>query len=179
MKLIILDRDGVINHDSDDYIKSVDEWLPVPGSLEAIARLYQDGYRILVASNQAGLALGKFNIEALNTIHQNMLSRLSQYGGTIEAIFFCPHAPDGGCECRKPKPGLFNEIARRVRISLEGITSVGDKLSDIEAAKASGASPVLVKTGRGEALVNAGKVPGDVPVFNDLSEVVDALLATD
>ena len=103
MKLIILDRDGVINHDSDDFIKTADEWLPINGSLEAIARLYQGGYRIIVISNQSGLARGKFNIEALNAIHEKMHGLLARYGGVIEAIFFCPHGPDEDCECRKPK----------------------------------------------------------------------------
>ncbi len=177
MKLIILDRDGVINYDSDEYIKSAEEWQAIPGSLEAIARLTQNDYRVIVASNQSGLARGKFDIEALNKIHQKMHTHLSQYGGVIEAIFSCPHGPDDGCECRKPKPGLFKDIAKRLHISLTSVTSVGDKVSDIEAAKTAGASPVLVRTGNGQSVVDSGDVPEDVPIYDDLAAVVDTLLA--
>ncbi len=175
MKLIILDRDGVINYDSDEYIKSAEEWRPIPGSLEAIARLSQNNYRVIVASNQSGLARGKFDIDALNKIHQKMHTHLSQYGGIIEAIFFCPHGPDAGCECRKPKPGLLKDIAERLHISLRGVTSVGDKLSDIEAAQTAGANPVLVKTGHGQSVVDSGDVPDEVPVYDDLATFVDSL----
>ncbi len=177
MQLIILDRDGVINYDSDDYIKSAEEWRPIPGSLEAIARLSHNNYRVVVASNQSGLARGKFDIDALNNIHEKMHNQLSQCGGIIEAIFFCPHGPDAGCECRKPKPGLFIDIANRLRNSLRGVTSVGDKLSDIEAARAAGANPVLVKTGYGQSVVDSGDVPDDVPVYDDLAAFVDALFS--
>jgi len=176
MKLIILDRDGVINHDSDDFIKTADEWLPISGSLEAIARLYQGGYRVIVISNQSGLARGKFNIEALNAIHEKMHSLLTRYGGVIEAIFFCPHGPDEGCECRKPRPGLYLELAKRLRIKLNNVFAVGDKLSDIQAATAAGAKPVLVRTGYGQLLVDSGSVPDGVPVFDDLAGFADRLL---
>ena len=176
MKLIILDRDGVINHDSDDFIKTADEWLPINGSLEAIARLYQGGYRIIVISNQSGLARGKFNIEALNAIHEKMHGLLARYGGIIEAIFFCPHGPDEGCECRKPKPGLYLELAKRLRIKLNNVFAVGDKLSDIQAATAASAKPVLVRTGYGQLIVDSGGVPDGVPVFDDLAGFADRLL---
>ena len=176
MKLIILDRDGVINHDSDDFIKSADEWLPISGSLEAIARLYLNGYRIIVISNQSGLARGKFNIEALNTIHDKMHRMLAGYGGVIEAIFFCPHSPDDGCGCRKPKPGLYLEVAKRLRIKLNNVFAVGDKLSDIHAATAGGAKPVLVRTGHGRLVADDGAVPDGVPVFDDLAAFVERLL---
>ena len=176
MKLIILDRDGVINHDSDDYIKSPEEWQPIDGSLEAIARLYHDGYRIVVVSNQAGLAKGKFNIEALNAMHGKMHNLLAAYGGVIEAVFFCPHRPEDGCDCRKPKPGLYLEITKRLRIKLTGVFAVGDKLSDIQAATAAGAKPVLVRTGYGRAVEDSGSVPDGVPVFDDLAGFVDRLL---
>ena len=176
MKLIILDRDGVINHDSDDYVKSPEEWQPIEGSLEAIARLYHDGYRIVVVSNQAGLAKGKFNIEALNAMHGKMHSLLAGYGGVIEAVFFCSHGPDDNCECRKPKPGLYLDIAKRLRVKLTNVFAVGDKLSDIQAATAAGAKPVLVRTGYGKSLEDSGRVPDGVPVFDDLAAFVDGLL---
>ena len=176
MKLIILDRDGVINHDSDDYIKSADEWHPISGSLEAIARLYLSGYRIIVISNQSGLARGTFNIEALNSIHDKMHRLLAGYGGVIEAIFFCPHSPDDGCGCRKPRPGLYLEVAKRLRIKLNNVSAVGDKLSDIQAATAGGAKPVLVRTGYGKLVEDGGTVPDGVPIFDDLAAVVDRLL---
>jgi len=177
MKLIILDRDGVINHDSDDYIKSAEEWLPIPGSLEAIARLNHSGYRVVVVSNQSGLARGKLTIDDLNSIHRKMLTHLGQYGGMIDAIFFCPHGPDDGCECRKPKPGLFFDVARRLRVLLDDVITVGDKLSDMQAAKTAGSRPLLVRTGYGQALVDSGKVPDYVQVYADLAAVVDDLLA--
>lgn len=179
MKLIILDRDGVINQDSDDYIKSTDEWQAIPGSLEAIARLTHNGYRIVVASNQSGLARGKLTIETLNAIHHKMHDQISRYGGVIEAVFFCPHGPDDGCSCRKPEPGLYNEIARRLHVSLEGVISIGDKLSDVEAARTAGASPVLVKTGKGQSIVDNNELPDDVPVYDDLAAAVDELISLD
>jgi D-glycero-D-manno-heptose 1,7-bisphosphate phosphatase len=176
MKLIILDRDGVINYDSDEYIKSVEEWRAIPGSLDAIARLYHAGYHVVVASNQAGIARGKFNIDTLNSIHQKMHTHLAQCGGVIGAIFFCPHGPDDGCECRKPKPGLLREVARRLNTPLDGVYAVGDKLSDLQAASAAGAVPILVKTGYGQSVVNKKEVPAGVEVYNDLAEFVDELL---
>lgn len=176
MPLIILDRDGVINQDSDDYIKSPEEWEAIPGSLEAIARLSQNGYRVVVASNQSGLARKLFSIETLNDIHQKMLSQLAQFGGSIEAIFFCPHGPRQGCGCRKPRPGLLQDISSRLRINLNDVPCVGDKLSDIEAAQAVGARPILVRTGRGQQLLEQGKVPDEVPVFDDLAAVAEDLV---
>ena len=176
MKLIILDRDGVINYDSDEYIKSTNEWQPIPGSLDAIARLHHEGYHVVVASNQAGIARGKFDIDTLNSIHQKMHTLLAQYGGVINAVFFCPHGPDDNCDCRKPKPGLLLEVARRLRTTLNGVYVVGDKLSDLEAASAAGAVPVLVKTGYGQSVVNDNKVPDGVNVYNDLADFVDKLL---
>ena len=160
MKLIILDRDGVINQDSNDYVKSVDEWQAIPGSLQAIARLCQNGYRVVVVSNQAGLAKKKLNIVNLGDIHRKLLDHLSQYGGTIDAFFFCPHDPKKGCDCRKPKTGLLDQISERLHIPLTDVPMVGDKLSDIEAAIAAGATPILVKTGYGQETIDSGKLPG-------------------
>ncbi len=178
MKLIILDRDGVINYDSDDYIKSADEWEAIPGSLEAIARLSHAGYHIIIASNQSGLARKKFDIMALNKIHQKMFDQLSQFGGNIDAIFFCPHGPRQGCECRKPKPGLLNAISSRLHISLNDVPLVGDNISDIEAAQSVNAKPILVRTGKGQKLIDENKVPDNVPVYSNLAAVADALITS-
>jgi D-glycero-D-manno-heptose 1,7-bisphosphate phosphatase len=176
MPLIILDRDGVINYDSADYIKSADEWIPIPGSIEAISRLSQNGYRIIIVSNQSGISRKKFTIDDLNGIHQKMIMHLGQYGGSIEAIVFCPHGPRQGCDCRKPKPGMLFDIANRLRISLKDIYFVGDSQRDLDAAQAAGAKPVLVRTGNGALLDDSGSVPVDVPVYTDLAEFVDTLL---
>lgn len=177
MKLILLDRDGVINVDSTDHIKSEQEWHAIPGSLEAIGRLCRAGWRVAVISNQSGLALGRFTVEHLNAIHQKMIAHLSQFGGSIEAILFCPHAPDDGCECRKPKPGLFLDLSRRLRQPLDGVMYVGDKLADVQAALAAGAVPVLVRTGYGRETEASGKLPRGVAVHDDLAAAVDATLA--
>ncbi|NIP72535.1 MAG: D-glycero-beta-D-manno-heptose 1,7-bisphosphate 7-phosphatase [Gammaproteobacteria bacterium] len=179
MKLVILDRDGVINEDSDDYIKSPEEWVPIPGSLEAIARLNQSGYRVVVASNQSGLARGLFDIEALNRIHDKMHRALAEAGGTLEAIFFCPHGPDEGCKCRKPEPGLLEEIAKRLRLNLSGVPAVGDTLRDLEAARAAGARPILVRTGKGTRTLAAGEGLEGVAVYADLAAVADRLVGED
>lgn len=175
-KFIILDRDGVINYDSADYVKSEQEWTAIPGSLRAIGRLYRSGYHVAVITNQSGLARGKLNVENLNAIHRKMNAHLSQYGGVIEALFYCPHGPDDNCECRKPKPGMFLELSRRIGMPLAGVMAVGDKLSDIEAARAAGAIPVLVRTGYGRELVESGSVPKDVAVYDNLAALVDTLL---
>ena len=176
MRTIILDRDGVINVDSPDYIKTADEWTAIPGSLQAIARLCHSGYRVVIASNQSGLANHKFNISDLNEIHQKMQTHLAQYGGHIDAIFFCPHEPKQNCECRKPKPGLLLDIARRLRITLTDVPIVGDKLTDIQAALAAGARPILVRTGQGQAAIDSNQVPEDVPVYDNLAAVADGLI---
>lgn len=177
MKLIILDRDGVINFDSDQFIKSPDEWKPIPGSLEAIARLTREGWRVVVATNQSGLARGLFEMATLNAIHAKMHKAAAQLGGRIEAVFYCPHAAEMSCECRKPRVGLFNEIAARYGRDLQGVPSIGDSLRDLEAAASVGARPFLVKTGKGMKTLAAGGLPKDTPVFSDLSEAVEHLLS--
>ncbi|MFT5426991.1 MAG: D-glycero-D-manno-heptose 1,7-bisphosphate phosphatase [Gammaproteobacteria bacterium] len=177
MPLIILDRDGVINYDSADYIKSEAEWIPIPGSLEAIARLSQYGYRIIVVTNQSGISRKKLSIDDLNAIHQKMMTHLAQFGGSIEAIVFCPHGPRQGCECRKPKPGMLFEIANRLNISLKDVYCVGDSQRDIDAALAAGAKPVLVRSGNGSILDDSGTFPIDIPVYTDLADFVDNLLS--
>lgn len=177
MKLIILDRDGVINFGSDQFIKSPDEWKPIPGSLEAIARLTREGWRVVVATNQSGLARGLFEMATLNAIHAKMHKAVAQAGGRIEAVFYCPHSADMNCDCRKPMAGLFKEISARYGRDLKGVPSVGDSLRDLEAAASVGARPLLVKTGKGKKTLAAGGLPADTPVFADLEEAVEHLLA--
>lgn len=177
MRLVILDRDGVINEDSDDYIKSPAEWHPIPGSLEAIARLNQAGYRVVVASNQSGVGRGLFSMETLMAIHEKMQRQLALVGGEIEAIFFCPHTPEDNCLCRKPKPGLLEDIATRLNIDLTDVPAIGDSLRDLEAARAVGARPILVRTGKGKATAAANKGLVGVSVYRDLAAAVDDLLS--
>ena len=169
MKLVILDRDGTINHDSDQYIKSPAEWKPIKGSLEAIARLSQNGWRVVVATNQSGIGRGLFDMATLNAIHDTMHRAVHEAGGRIDAIFFCPHAGDANCECRKPKPGMLLEIAKRMNVELEGVPMVGDSLRDLQAAAAAGARPVLVLTGKGRKTRDAGGLPAGTAVYPDLA----------
>ncbi len=175
MPLLIVDRDGVINEDSEDYIKSPAEWIAIPGSLEALAQASQAGYRVVVVSNQAGLARGLYSIEALNEIHAKMLRELKRFGGEIEAIFFCPHAPEAGCECRKPRPGMLREIGTRLRIPLADVPFIGDKLSDVQAAQAVQARPLLVRTGYGEATLKGHDMSG-IGVYDDLAAAIADLV---
>jgi len=176
LQLIILDRDGVINQDSDAYIKSPDEWVPIPGSLESIARLNSAGYTVVVATNQSGVGRGLFDLATLQRIHEKMTHELVRVGGKIDAIFFCPHTPDDHCDCRKPKPGLLQKIEKKYACNLTGVPAVGDSLRDIEAAQAVGAKPVLVRTGKGAAVAKSGKLPAGIAVHDDLAAYVDALL---
>jgi D-glycero-D-manno-heptose 1,7-bisphosphate phosphatase len=177
MKLVILDRDGVINQDSDQFIKTPDEWKPIPGSLEAIARLNHAGFRVIVASNQSGIGRGLFDMGALNAINDKMYRALAQAGGRIDALFYCPHAADANCGCRKPKPGMFTDIAQRFNVDLAGVPSVGDSLRDLQAAAAVGAQPVMVLTGKGSKTQAAGGLPDNTLVFADLAEAVRHIVA--
>ncbi len=177
MKLVVLDRDGVINLDSDQYIKSPAEWTPIPGSLEAIARLTQAGFRVVVATNQSGLERGLFDMATLNAMHDKMHKAVNQLGGRIDAVFFCPHAQDAGCACRKPKPGMLLEIAERFKLALAGVPAIGDSLRDLQAASAAGARPVLVLTGKGEKTLAAGGVPAGTEIHKDLAAAAAALTA--
>jgi D-glycero-D-manno-heptose 1,7-bisphosphate phosphatase len=179
VKLIILDRDGVINYDSDQFIKSPDEWRPIPGSLEAIARLNHAGFRVVVATNQSGLGRGLFDMATLIAINDKMHKSLAQLGGRIDAVFYCPHAADSACECRKPKPGMFIEIANRFGVELTGVPCVGDSVRDLEAATTVEAQPILVLTGKGEKTLRDGVFPANTIIFPDLAFVVTALLAGD
>ena len=175
MRLLILDRDGVINEDSAQFIKSPEEWIPIPGSLEAIARANQLGFRVVVISNQSGLARGLFDIGQLNKIHAHMLGEITRFGGRIEAVFFCPHGPDDDCECRKPRPGLLADLGRRLNIDLGAAVLIGDRETDMAAAEAVGARKILVKTGHGQkALESIGDVSA-ITVCNDLADAVDRL----
>jgi D-glycero-D-manno-heptose 1,7-bisphosphate phosphatase len=177
MKLVILDRDGVVNFDSDEFIKSPEEWKPIPGSLEAIARLNQAGYRVVVATNQSGIGRGLLDMGTLNAIHDKLNRALAPLGGRIDAFFFCPHSADAGCGCRKPATGMFEEISRRLGVELADVPAIGDSLRDLQAAEAAGAQPVLVLTGKGRRTLEAGDLPGSTRVFADLAEAVDALLS--
>jgi D-glycero-D-manno-heptose 1,7-bisphosphate phosphatase len=177
MKLVILDRDGVINFDSDQFIKSPQEWQPIPGSLEAIASLNQAGFRVVVASNQSGVGRGLFDMATLNAIHAKMHKLVLQGGGRIDAVFFCPHAADSRCQCRKPKPGLMLEIGARLHVDLKDVPVVGDALRDIQAARSVGARPMLVKTGKGLRTLASGELPADVQVYEDLREAANILIS--
>jgi len=176
MKLIILDRDGVINQDSDDYIKSVDEFIPLPGSVEAMARLHRAGYSIAIATNQSGIARGYYDIDTLHLMHDKLSRLLAAQGGQVDGIFYCPHGPDDECECRKPKPGMLLDIQRRFDVDLQGVPVVGDSLRDLQAARAVGAQPILVRTGKGERTIAKNEGLEGVPVFDDLAQAVDELL---
>lgn len=176
MKLVILDRDGVINHDSAAYIKSPEEWKPIPGSLEAIALLSQAGYRVLVATNQSGVGRGLFEMATLNAIHDKMHRALGLAGGRIDGIFYCPHANDAGCNCRKPKPGLLEEIQHRFGVDLKGVPFIGDSLRDLQAAAAVGAQPILVLTGKGKKTRKDGDLPEGTVVYDDLAAAVRTIL---
>ncbi len=177
MKLIILDRDGVINQDSAAYIKSPQEWRPIPGSLNAISRLNQAGFHVIVATNQSGIGRGLFDMAALNAIHEKMHKALAQAGARVDAIFFCPHAADDNCKCRKPRPGMLEDIAHRLNTDLAGVPMIGDSLRDLQAAAIAKATPMLVLTGKGKKTQRAGGLPPGTPVFPDLAHAVDALVA--
>ena len=171
MKLIILDRDGVINEDSDDYIKSPDEWIPIAGSLEALGKLSQNGFKVIIITNQSGIGRKIFSIEMLNAIHKKMSINLAQYGGVIDGIFFCPCAPEENCNCRKPKSGLYNEVSDRLQISLENVFCVGDKITDIQAAQNARAKPILVKTGKEND--DSGNITKNIPIYDELLSFVN------
>lgn len=175
MKLIILDRDGVINVDSDQFIKSPEEWKPIPGALEAIARLNQWGWRVVVASNQSGVGRGLFGMDTLNAINDKMVKSLAQVGGRLDAIFFCPHPADSTCDCRKPKPGMLLQIAERFNVPLEGVPIVSDSLRDLQAAVAVGGKPYLVLTGKGEKTRENPELPPGTEVYPDLAAVAAEL----
>lgn len=180
IKLVILDRDGTINRAGDQSVKSPEEWVPLPGALEAIGRLNHAGYHVVLASNQSGLGRGLLDMAALNAFHDAMTKALARVGARLDAIFYCPHAPDEACHCRKPEPGLLEQIGERYGVSLEGVPFVGDSVRDAQAAEAAGAQPHLVLTGRHAAHDPAAPLPPGFPVHTrvhvDLSAFVDDLL---
>ena len=167
-KLVVLDRDGVINVDSDAFIKSPDEWVAIPGSLEAIARLNQAGYRVAIASNQSGIGRGLFDMAALNAMHEKMNRTAAAVGGRIDAVFFCPHTQEDECECRKPKPGMLQQIVERFEIDPADTPMVGDSLRDLQAGAALGFALHLVLTGKGRKTLAAGNLPPNTKVHDDL-----------
>jgi D-glycero-D-manno-heptose 1,7-bisphosphate phosphatase len=175
MKLVILDRDGVINYDSEEFIKNPDEWRPIPGSLDAIARLTQSGWRVVVATNQSGVGRGLLDMASLNAIHAKMHRAVNQAGGRIEAVFYCPDTDESHSPCRKPNPGMFYAIAERLNVALEQAPCVGDSLRDLQAAAVVGARPILVLTGKGRKTRAAGKLPEGTQVYPDLAAVAHAL----
>ncbi len=180
MKLIILDRDGVINQEREDFIKNPDEWVAFPESLEAIANLTQSGFKVVICTNQSGLGRGLYTIETLNNIHEKMLKVIEQAGGEITAIFFCPHKPNENCDCRKPKPGMIKEIFERFSIdNPETIMFVGDSLRDLEAIHDVGGIPVLVKTGNGKKTLAKGGIPKNTLIFDNLLAVSEYLINKD
>jgi D-glycero-D-manno-heptose 1,7-bisphosphate phosphatase len=175
-KYVLMDRDGVINEDSPDFIKSPEEWIPLPGSLEAIALLHNHGFKIIVISNQSGVARGLFDAATLDAIHAKMTALAEAQGGKIERIYVCPHGPEDGCECRKPKPGLLLDFARDYQTDLHNLPFVGDALRDMQAALAAGAWPLLVKTGKGQkTLTDHPEL--SIPVFENLHAAAEYLTA--
>lgn len=176
MKLIILDRDGVINADSDQFIKSPEEWKAIPGSLEAIAKLNHSGYRVVVASNQSGIGRGLFDMATLSAINDKMYRSLAHLGGRIDALFYCPHPAEANCACRKPRPGMFEDIGRRFNVDFKDVPSVGDSLRDLQAAHAVGAQPILVLTGKGRKTQETGDLPPPTRVHADLADAVRAMV---
>lgn len=177
MKLIILDQTGVINQSSDTFIKTPDEWIPIPGSLEAIARLTHSGYRVIIAANQSGIGRGLLDMATYNAINDKMYKAVNQAGGRIDAIFFCPHSSTDKCSCRKPATGLFDEIMQRYGVNLSNVPAIGDSLKDLQAAVAAGAIPILVLTGKGQATRTEKEMPAHTQIFENLAMAVDTLVA--
>jgi D-glycero-D-manno-heptose 1,7-bisphosphate phosphatase len=171
-EMIILDRDGVINQDSDDYIKSPEEWMPIAGSLEAISQLKKAGYLVTIATNQSGIARGLFSEQTLQNIHAKMTKLLAMRGASIDGIYYCPHAPQANCICRKPKPGLLIKIAEDFDIDLKQTSFVGDNISDIKAAEMAQAKPILLRTGKGDRVIQNYSEAANVPVYDDLAHFV-------
>lgn len=178
MRLIVLDRDGVINHDHPDHIRTPKAWRPIDGSLEAIARLTHAGWHVAIASNQSGIGRGLFGYGDLFAIHDKMIRMTAELGGRIDGVFFCPHAPDAGCACRKPAPGLLLEIGERLGADPGSVPAVGDAWRDVEAARAAGAIPILVRTGNGRTTEEEHRNDlADIAVYDDLAAAAEALLA--
>lgn len=181
LKLVILDRDGVINEDSDAFVKNVDEWQPLPGSIEAIAELSRTGHTVVIATNQSGLARELFDLDDLEAMHAKMAGLVEAQGGSVAAVFYCPHGPDDGCNCRKPKSGLIDAIEAEFDTCAEGVPLVGDSLRDLEAGISKGCAPILVRTGKGrttESQLSGHSLLSDTPVFDSLLAAVPHIKAT-
>jgi D-glycero-D-manno-heptose 1,7-bisphosphate phosphatase len=183
-KIIILDRDGVINADNVNYIKCAAEWLPLQGSIEAICTLCQHGYSVYVATNQSGIGRGLFSLEDYQAINDKMIKTVNAAGGKIAGVFYCPHTPDDKCECRKPKRGLFTQIAAHAGQSIDGVPAIGDSRRDLEASAAAGCRPILIRTGNGSnteagLLKAALQSAGNIPVFDDLAAAAASLIAAE
>lgn len=180
LKLVVLDRDGTINQDRDDFVKSPEEWVPLPGALEAIARLNHAGWHVAIASNQSGLGRGLFDVATLNAMHDKMHKMLAAVGGRVDAIFYCPHTPEDDCQCRKPLPGLFEQIGQRFGVPLKSVPTVGDSLRDLVAGHAAGCETHLVLTGKSAGLSpdEARKgLPEGAQVHADLAAFANHLLS--
>ncbi len=175
MKLIILDRDGVINEDSDAYIKTLDEWIPIPGSIGAIARLSKAGWTVAVATNQSGVGRGYYSQATLHSMHERLCALVAEQGGKVDLIRYCPHTPDAACDCRKPAPGLYHQIALSLQVGLTGVPTVGDSLRDLQAGVAVGCAPLLVRTGKGQSTQHK-PLPEGTLIFDNLAAVADHLL---
>jgi D-glycero-D-manno-heptose 1,7-bisphosphate phosphatase len=178
-KLVILDRDGVINYDSDEYVKTVDEWIPLPGSIKALGKLTKAGYKIAIATNQSGIARQYFSVETLNDMHKKMMSLATAEGAKIDYIAYCPHGPDDQCDCRKPLPGLIHQIESALNVSAIGCFIVGDSLRDLQAGQAAGLKAALVLTGKGQKTFDKALGLDNVSVFNDLNAFTDQLISQD
>lgn len=176
LKLVILDRDGVINYDSDNYIKSVDEFIPLPGSLEAITTLNNAGYQVAIATNQSGIARGFYDIDTLAAMHQKLEDELTKLGGHVDYIAYCPHGPEDQCHCRKPLTGLLEEIAQHFNVDLSGVPVIGDSLRDLQSAQTVGAKPILVKTGKGERTIAKGEGIAGILIYADLASAVESII---
>jgi D-glycero-D-manno-heptose 1,7-bisphosphate phosphatase len=176
MKLVILDRDGVINEDNVNFIKTFNEWIPIPRSLKSIATLNQYGFKIAIATNQSGIGRGLFDIPTLNTIHMQMLDIIKNSGGNIDKIFYCPHTKEDKCDCRKPKNGMLQKIAKYYNINLQNIPAIGDSLRDLQAYESVGAQPILVKSGKGQETIASKKYPNKTIIFNDLFDAVEYII---
>jgi D-glycero-D-manno-heptose 1,7-bisphosphate phosphatase len=184
MQLLVLDRDGVINQDRDDYVRSVADWVPIPGSIEAITSLSRAGFLVAIATNQSGLSRGYFSLDDLEEIHARLCAQVESLGGHIAGIFYCPHLPQDGCSCRKPATGLLQAMEAELGVSARGAVFIGDSLKDLQAARAFGCAPVLVKTGQGLATLQqlqsgtlALDSPDTIPVYNDLACAAHAILS--
>lgn len=177
-KLVVLDRDGVINYDSDDYIKTVDEWIPLPGAIEALGRLTQAGYQIAIATNQSGIARGYFSEATLNAMHEKLLTLANGVQAKIDFIAYCPHEPEDNCDCRKPLPGLLFQIEKVLSISVKDCFMVGDSLRDIQAGQAAGMRGALVLSGKGQRTLDKGLGLEGISIYRDLADFVDQLLTS-